>query len=138
MPRCNKREERTLRRRGEAGETLVEILISVVIVGLVMGAIFATYATAATASKDGRDFATVDAVLRNYAEAAKQATNATCTSSNAGSPLNVIYVPPGGFKVSAPPAELICPPLKSVGQLDISATTPGGATHSLVVDVRTP
>jgi len=125
-----------LRRRDEAGETLVEILIAVVIMGLVMGAIFATYATASTGSKSERDLVTADSVLRNYAEAAMQAVRTTCKSG--GTTFAVSYTPPAGYTVSAPPAELTCPPVTSVQQVDITVTLPSTATRTLNIDVRTP
>jgi len=74
-----------LRRGNEGGETLVEILISVVIIGLVAGAIFATYATSATAAKSQRDFVTADAELRNFAEVV-QAAAQECVAGNAFTP----------------------------------------------------
>lgn len=125
-----------MRRGNEGGETLVEILIALVIMGLVMGAIFATYATASTGSKGERDLVTADAALRNYAEAAKQGARSCKT---AGAPFTVKYTPPPtGFLVSAPPAELTCPPVTAVGQVDITVTLPSTATRTLSIDVRTP
>jgi len=122
-----------LRRGNEGGETLVEILIAVVIIGLVMGAIFATYTGAATASKSQRDFVTADAELRNYAEAV-QAAAQTCA---AGLP----------FKVSAPSipypatrdAPAACPDPSTVVQVDLTVTpTNGTPPQILTTYVRTP
>ena len=127
-----------MRRRGEAGETLVEILIAIVIMGLVTGAIFATYATASTGSKAERDLVTADAVLRNYAEAAEQAVRTTCTSANSGSAFAVAYAPPTGFGVSVGAGQLKCPAVTSVGVVDIAVTLPSGSKRTLSVDVRTP
>jgi type II secretory pathway pseudopilin PulG len=127
-----------LRRRGEAGESLVEILIAIVIIGLVMGAIFATYATASTSAKSERDFVTADAVLRNYAEAAKQAVRTSCTTSNTGSAFTVTYAPPPGYTVSAGAGQLKCPAVTQVGPVDITVTIPSGATRKLSIIVRTP
>jgi prepilin-type N-terminal cleavage/methylation domain-containing protein len=125
-----------VRRRDQAGETLVEILIAIVIIGLVMGAIFATYATASTGSKGERDLVTADAVLRNYAEATQQAVRTTC--KNAGAPFSVSYTPPTGYAVSAPANQLKCPAVISVQPVDITVTLPSTATRSLQIDVRTP
>lgn len=122
-------------RGDEAGETLVEILIALVIMGLVMGAIFATYATASTGSKSERDLVTADAVLRNYAEAVIQGARA-CKS--AGTAIAVSYKQLSGYPASAPPAELTCPPVTTVQPVDITVTLPSTATRILHIDVRTP
>jgi type II secretory pathway pseudopilin PulG len=127
-----------LRRHGEAGESLVEILIAIVIIGIVMGAIFATYATASTSAKSERDFVTADAVLRNYAEATEQAVRTTCTSGNPGSPFAVTYAPPSGYTVSAGAGQLKCPAVTTVGLVAITVTLPSGSTRTLSIDVRTP
>lgn len=127
-----------MRRGNEGGESLVEILIAVVIIGLVMGAIFATYATAATSSKSQRDFVTADTVLRTYAETAKQAVRSTCTLSNAGTAVPVNYTPPAGFTVSTSPASVTCPAVTSVNSVVITVRLPAGSTRMLGVVLRTP
>ena len=56
-------------RGSERGESLVELLISVGILGIAVVAIVAGMATAITASDANRKQALVETVLRNYAEA---------------------------------------------------------------------
>ena len=124
-------------RSDERGETLVEILISVVIIGLVVGAIFATYATAATAAKSQRDFVTADAELRDYAEALHTAAE----SCKAGDPLSP--TPPGPYALTAIDVETngapACPAATAVAQIDISVTLPKPAlAQQLTTYVRTP
>jgi type II secretory pathway pseudopilin PulG len=127
----------TLRRRSEGGETLVEILISVVIIGLVVGAIFATYTAAATSSKSQRDFVTADAELRNYAEA----LHAAAENCAAGDPLSP--TPPGPYALTAIDVETngapACPAATAVARIDISVTLPKPALpQKLTTYVRTP
>ncbi len=61
------------KRRGadEAGDSLVEIVLALVIIGVVIGAFVATFSTGATASSTHRKIVTADVVLRNYAEQIK-------------------------------------------------------------------
>jgi type II secretory pathway pseudopilin PulG len=126
----------TLRRREQAGETLIEILIAVVIMGLVISAIFATYATAATSSKSQRDLVTADAELRDYAEAAKAAAK-TCTTAGQG-----LTLPPPAAPYTFPvtSAGLVCPSsVTTVQRVDITVTPTGGTPpQKLSIDLRIP
>jgi Tfp pilus assembly protein PilE len=131
-----RRDERnnTLRRRSEGGETLVEILISVVIIGLVVGAIFATYTAAATSSKSQRDFVTADAELRDYAEALHAAAE-NCTK---GAPLNP--APPASpYPYTVTSTATVCPDATTVDTIEITVTpTNGTPAQKLTTYVRTP
>ena len=128
-----KREERTLRRRGEAGETLVEILITVVIMGLVVGAIFATYSAAATTSKSQRDFVTADAELRDYAEALHAATQ-NCTPGDALTLAPPVTPYPYAVATDNPPK---CPAATAVEPIEISVTpTNGTPAQKLITYLR--
>ena len=124
------------RDRREAGETLIEILISIVVMGAVFGAFFSAIATTSTATKSHSYFVTADAVLRDYAETAKQATRDFCTSGNTGTAIPVTFTPPSGYSVAA--TGLTCPSLTTVNLVDITATLPNGATKHLNIEVRTP
>ena len=62
-----------VRVRDETGDTLLEIILAIVIIGLVVGAFFATYATQGSGSTAHRTLVTADGVLRGYAEATKSA-----------------------------------------------------------------
>jgi type II secretory pathway pseudopilin PulG len=122
-----------LRRGNEGGETLVEILISIVIIGLVAGAIFATYATSATAAKSQRDFVTADAELRDYAESV-QAAAQTCT---AGAVFNVPAPTTPYPATSNAPAT--CPDTSTVVRVDLTVTpTNRTPPQTLTTYLRTP
>ena len=126
--------------RDERGETLVEIVIALVIIGAVVSAFFAALATSATASKSHRDLVTADAVLRDYAEATKSAVRSSC--SGGGATYTVTYAPPTNFSVN-PLSGRACPPTTGTPdamapQVDLTVTLPNGHTKQLSIDVRTP
>ena len=56
-------------RRGERGETLIEILATIIIMGSAIIAIVAGIAVAVNSSDEHKKYVTVDTVLRDYAEA---------------------------------------------------------------------
>ncbi len=101
-----------MRRRGadQAGDSLIEIVFALVIIGVVIGAFVASFSTGATASTSHRDNVTGDVVLRNYAEAAKTAARG-CTS---GRSFTIAYPASAGrmpsrYTVSSSPARVQCP-----------------------------
>jgi type II secretory pathway pseudopilin PulG len=128
-----------MHRPGETGDTLVEILIAVVIIGIVMGSFFGAITTGANASKTHRDLVTADAALRGYAESAKQEARDRCTSGNAGTPFTPPYTAPpnSGITVMAPAAERVCPSVNGVSTINITAQLPNGISKNLSIDVGT-
>ena len=122
----------------EKGETLVEILVSLVIIGIIVSAFFATIVTTSRASTTQRDIVKADALLRDYAETAKQAVRDTCTSGNTGTPVSVTLIPPAplGFSVAA--TGLTCPSPTTVNPVDIDVTLPNNVHKHLIINVRTP
>ena len=127
------------RHRGEAGETLVEIVLSLVVMSLVVAAMYASFATASTGSKNHRDLVTADAVLRNSAEATKAAVRKSC--ANHGSTYSATYSAPAGF---TPPTDIVnqaCPPTTGSGQTPtvlLTVTLPSGSQKKLSISVITP
>ena len=122
--------------RDERGETLLEVLVSLVVIGLVIGGLFANYATSATASKSPRDFVTADALLRSRAEATKQAVRRDCASSATYTTTTTSL--PANFNVAVSPSTTSCPGVTTVQPLVITATLPNGHTKTLSVEVRSP
>ena len=59
------------RARGESGETLAELIVTIAIVGLAVAAIVAALATGISASSTHRQRASADTVARSVAEAIK-------------------------------------------------------------------
>lgn len=134
-------------RRSEAGETLLEIIMALVIIGLIVSAYFATFSTEGSGTAAQRNLVTADAVLRNYAEATKQAVRDRPCTGDPTVAFTVNYTPPAGSGInvtatmpaSSNPPNLTCPSLNSVNEVDIDATLPNGTTHKqMKIDVRTP
>ena len=136
------------RRRDERGDTLIEIIIALVIIGGVVSAFFAAYGTSATASSAHRDLVTADSVLRGYAEATKDAVR-TCLKADTDPPeyndsYTVAYEPPEGFSVSPPPGSRSCPRPDGTSLEEATATEfvavtlPNGQERQLTIVVRTP
>lgn len=61
---------RSRRRAGERGETLIELLLAIAILGLVAGALLVGYQTTISATVTYRSLATIDTALRTAAEEA--------------------------------------------------------------------
>ena len=85
MARVRRRAERS-----EAGDTLIEILIAIVIIALTVTALLGGLVTAITSSTTEQSLSTVDSVLNNFAQAARyevQQTNVftNCTRRRTGS-----------------------------------------------------
>jgi len=147
--------------RTEGGETLLEIVIAVVVIGIVFSAFFAAYSTAALGSTTHRSAAQADAILRNAAEATKNAVRDQCASANASTP-GATYaavmpsVPAGWSPVSVTPSDQTCPAVPTsstcppttaanasssipcVKHVTFSITAPGAAARKLTIEVRTP
>jgi type II secretory pathway pseudopilin PulG len=134
----------TVRKRNEAGETLVELCIALVIMGAIVAAYFAAYTTAASSSAAARNLVTADAVLRDYAEAAKTAVRASCASSNASQPANsftVAFSAPAGFVTGSTPSltGAACPAVATTLPVTLAVTLPDGHTQkTLDIELRTP
>jgi type II secretory pathway pseudopilin PulG len=84
------------RTRSEDGETLVELLISVSILGIAVVGIVAGMATALTASDANRKQGVVEAQLRNFAEAVTDPSAPYVECATTGS-----YANPPGFALPA-------------------------------------
>ena len=120
--------------RKNLGETLVEVVITVVIIGITVTALISGLATAATSGAAHRESVSADAVMRNLAESAKAASD----SCVLGGRYTITYVPPTGYTTSVSPGGGVCPPPSSTTLLQLQVTTPSGAHQTMQVRVRTP
>ena len=136
-----------LQRRDQRGDTLIEIIFAVVIMGIVVSALFASFATASTASKAGRDYVTADAVLRNFAEATKAAVRTSCTAPGATFSVNYPSLIPAGSGITTTNtnANQSCPPVTGspaaqAPTINFTVSVPNGAhtQRTLSIAVRTP
>ena len=122
----------------ERGDSLIEIIIAIVVIGMVVSAITAAISTSENGSTAHRQLVTGDAVMRNYAEAVKTAVRTSCTSS--GATWTATYPPPGipsGYSVNALSAQP-CPGVTSTSAVALHVQLPNGTVKSMDVVVRTP
>ena len=119
----------------DVGETLIEIVLTIVIVGLTISALLSSLATVGNASNAQRRSVQTDVVMRNYAEATKAATQ-TCV---VGGTYTVVYPAPlpAGFTISG--AGSVCPMQVTVPQLlTLTVTGPFGPPTTMQIKVNTP
>ena len=126
-----------LPRYNERGDTLIEILIALVVIGLVVSAYFSTFSTQASGSVVQRDLATEDGLLRSYAELTKSAVRIQCAS---GPTFSVAYTALAGFGASPPPLlSQTCPAVDSPTTITLRVQRlPSGIARSLDIAVRAP
>src|SRR4051794_7379205 len=147
-PRGSATTETTLKRRAmgsqhdERGDSLIEIVLSLVLIGLVVAAFFATFSTGATGSSAHRDLVTADSVLRDYAESIKAAVENPTSGCGAANPTTFTanFTPPAGYSVASTPSVVAqpCPAATALQVEHLVVTLPNGRTNSLDIAVRTP
>ena len=136
--------KRRCRARSEAGMTLVEVLVTLTIMGLAIAGITSALGTASSASAAHRRTVNADTIVRNYAEAIKQSVAAgryiDCAGPGAYGKDNLVppFSVPFGYSVDqSQPAYQQLSNLNVVLAVDKSssiALAPGG--HA-VTDVKT-
>ncbi len=121
-------------RRSEEGETLLEVVMALIVIGLVVSAYFATFSTQSSGSTAQRNLVTADGLLRGYAEATKSAVRSDCPSSTTFTTTTTSL--PAGFGVASSTNQ--CPQDASTPrQVDIAVGLPG-ATPPIVADCSPP
>jgi len=123
----------------QRGETLVEVLIAVVLIGAIASAYFATATTQTRASSLNRELVQADAVARSYVELSKAVVRNGCTP---GSPFTVdTSTFPNGYTPSTPtsgPHQQICPTTTQPQIIDLTVTTPDNTAAHLSFEVLAP
>jgi prepilin-type N-terminal cleavage/methylation domain-containing protein len=143
-----------VRKDRERGDTLVEILLTIVVIGIVGSAAFYTISFGATNSKSHRDFVTADQLLRNSAEATKAAVRSACISGGNYSvafstlpapapaqPWHQYYETDRQFTLPADLTNTSCPTSSgatATPTVVLSVTLPDGTSRSLSIVVRRP
>ncbi|MFM2077256.1 MAG: hypothetical protein RJA49_1146 [Actinomycetota bacterium] len=118
----------------DRGESLVEVVMTMVILMSGVTGIIAALATASAASTSHRASVVADATMRNYAESFAKAA-ASCT---AGAALVPTFTPPSGFTATSSPTGLTCPATTATTVVTLSVRGPSGAVDSMQIRVRTP
>ncbi len=129
----------TTRWKSEQGDTLLEIVVAMVLIGIVVAAALATFTTQGSGSTTQRSVVTADTVLRRYAETTKAAARAQCAS---GTTYTVTFTPPSGYSVN-PLVNQACPPAATTSTasqpwppVTLTVTLPNSQTRSLTLVVR--
>ncbi len=128
------RPEKAMRRQRDIGETLTEILLTVVITGLTVTSLISSLATAGNAGNTQRSSVATDVVMRNYAEATKAAAQLCVAAAS----YTVSYTPPPGYTTSVTPIGGVCPSIASTQLLQLSVAGPRGSHETMQIKVRTP
>jgi type II secretory pathway pseudopilin PulG len=119
--------------RKDIGETLIEIVVTIVIISLTVGALLSSLGAASNAGNAQRKGVQADSILRNYAAAVKTAVQG-CTLGGSG--YSVVYAAPAPYAVSG--AGSICPLVTAPATMTLTVTGPQGFIDSVVLRVRTP
>lgn len=121
----------------DRGESLIEVVMTITIISIAVTALIASLASAAKSSASNRQVQAADVVMRDYAEAIKQAT-AACVPDTA---YTVDYTPPSDYSVAftAPGGdEGTCPSASAVQVLTLTVHTQSGSDFSMQMAVRSP
>ena len=109
-------------------------MITVVITSITVTALVSSLATTGSAGVAQRNRAAADTVMRNYAEATKQAARA-CVPCGA---YTVDYTAPDGYSLAAEPIDNWCPNVSEVKRITLSVTEPTGVAASMQIVIRAP
>lgn len=124
-----------MRGRRDIGETLVEIMLTIVIIGLTVGALLSALGTVGKAANSQRISVSADYVMRGYAEATKLGAQ-SCT---VGGTFIVTYSAPAGFTPSGVSATgNTCPPVATPKLLQLKVIGPLGLQETMDIKVSTP
>lgn len=98
-PRSAGSRLRARRRHDESGFTLVEILVTIVVLSVAGIALITGLMSSISMSDLNRTDSTEVAVLHNYAETIKSAVAANCPQFPPGINFTTLYTPPAGYTV---------------------------------------
>jgi hypothetical protein len=134
------------RERQDVGESLVEILLTVMITGLTITALLASLATAGNAGNAQRNSVQGDLVMRNFAEAMKAGAASCVGGANfsveyeepPGFDVVVKYVGPPPLSVVTEPATGVCPNVETPQLVQLEVSGPQGLFETMQLKIRTP
>jgi type II secretory pathway pseudopilin PulG len=124
-------------RRRDAGDTLIEILCTIMIVGLTVGALLSSLGTVGRAGNAQRNGVRADSVLRSYAEATKAGVQ-SCVQAIPPATYTVLYVPPAGYVSTVEPTGNVCPASDAPRLLKLKVSGPLGLQATMQIKVGAP
>lgn len=127
--------------RSEAGESLLEVLMSTLIMGLLVAGIVAGIGAATRMSNSNRDDAEAFLMATRAAEAVKSVTGVSCVDlspATFATALDALDLPEGWDAGDVVVENASCAPLAGVmlPQVRVRATAPGGGSRSFLVVPR--
>jgi type II secretory pathway pseudopilin PulG len=127
------------RRANQLGETLVEVLIAIVLIGAISSAYFLTASTQTRASSLNKELVQADAISRSYAELAKATVRSSCSpGNNFAVDISDTTAFPPTFQIVTNPSPLPCPTTTTPQEIDLTLTTPSKDTTHLSFEVLAP
>jgi len=99
-----------MRRRGERGETLAEVLVSTTLLGIIGIGIIGAIAAVLISTNIDRRLSAGETVLRSYVAAIEQAPYVSCGGANDYTPTKVSYTPPPNFTAQVANVQYLTPP----------------------------
>jgi type II secretory pathway pseudopilin PulG len=124
-----------MRERRDVGETLIEIVLAILIVGFTVTALLASLATTGNAANAQRRSVQADAVMRNYAEVIKAAAQHCAVGVDDFSSFIAGYTQVINFHVVASPTT--CPAGTTAQKVTLTIDSPG-SYKPMEIKVRTP
>lgn len=123
-----------MRQRTDRGDSLIEVIMAVVIIGITVSALISSLGATGTAAQFQRTSVETDTVMRNYAEAIKAAASG-CAD---GDLYELSFEPPVGFTTAAEPHGGVCPAAGTSQPLTLTVTGPTGVAQAMQIVIRTP
>ena len=123
--------------RRDVGETLVEVMLTIVIIGLTVTALLSALGTVGQAGNAQRAGVRADSMLRSYAEAIKLGAQ-SCTTAVGATYTVTTVAPQAGFILSVTPIGNACPPVATPTPLTLKVVGPLGTSETLQIKVATP
>jgi Tfp pilus assembly protein PilV len=124
-----------MRKHRDSGETLVEVMLTIVIISLTVTALLSAIGTVGKAGTAQRNGVRADFVLRNYAEAIKVGAQSCATP---GATYTVTTVASPGFVPTITPSGFTCPAVATPQLLLVKVVGPLGLTETMQMKVATP
>jgi type II secretory pathway pseudopilin PulG len=138
----------TQRRRADRGETLIEIVMTIIVMSITVTALVSALASTTASASSHRDLVVADNAVRNAAEL----TKLQATSCATGGTVTINYTWPTKFthvvkvdgttvlnsKNSTDSIVLTCPAANTTSLVSFNVTIPSGLSDTTTVRVRTP
>src|SRR4051812_34652137 len=114
----------TMRRRGERGETLAEVLVSTTLLGIIGIGIIGAIAAVLISTDIDRRVSAGETVLRSYVAAIEDTKYVDCAGTDAYGSGNIGYPPPRNFTAEVANVQYLVPPAPDARPVLSTTTVP--------------